>query len=116
MRVFGGSIGVAVSIIVLITKIQTGLEASVTQEQLESFYRDPLTLFQLAPDQQLLAREAFIDAFRVDMYICVGVSIASLLVALFTFQKHPPSVQSKLEDLEKELSRAAPEEPETQPA
>lgn len=115
MRVFGGSLGVAISIIVLITKIQNGLEDTLTPEQLASFYRSPLALFQFGPQQQLLARQAFIDAFRVDMYICVGVSIASLLVALFTFQRHPPSVQSKLADLEKELSRGAPltDAPET---
>lgn len=107
MRVFGGSLGVAVSIIVLITKIQNGLQGTLTEEQLASFYRSPLALFQFGPEQQLLARQAFIDAFRVDMYICVGVSIASLFVALFTYQRHPPSVQSKLDDLEKELSRGA---------
>ncbi|KAM3440691.1 hypothetical protein NHJ13734_003148 [Beauveria thailandica] len=107
MRVFGGSLGVSISIIVLITKIQEGLQGSLTPDELASFYRSPLALFQFGPKQQLLARQAFIDAFRLDMYICVGVSAASLLVALFTYQRHPPSVQSKLEDLEKELARGA---------
>lgn len=108
MRVFGGSIGVAISIIVLITKIQDSLKGTITPEQLASFYRNPLALFTFGPKQQLLARQAFVDAFRVDMYICVALSAASLFVALFTYQRNPPSVQSKLEDLEKELSRAAP--------
>ncbi|ATY61380.1 Major facilitator superfamily general substrate transporter [Cordyceps militaris] len=107
MRVFGGSLGVAVSIVVLITKIQNGLQGSLTPDQLASFYRSPLALFQFSPQQQLVARRAFIDAFRVDMYICVGVSVASLFAALFTYQRHPPSVQSKLADLEKELARSA---------
>ncbi|KAJ3478667.1 hypothetical protein NLG97_g8514 [Lecanicillium saksenae] len=107
MRVFGGSIGVAVSIVVLIMKIQNTLEDVLTPEQLASFYRSPLVLFSFGPAQQLLARQAFIDAFRVDMWICMGVSIASLFVALFTYQKNPPSVQSKLQELENELSRGA---------
>ncbi|OAA58692.1 Major facilitator superfamily domain, general substrate transporter [Cordyceps fumosorosea ARSEF 2679] len=107
MRVFGGSLGVAISIIVLIAKIQSGLQDSLTPDQLASFYRSPLILLQFGPKQQLVARQAFIDAFRVDMYVCVGVSVASLLVALFTYQRHPPSVQSKLEDLERELARGA---------
>jgi hypothetical protein len=107
MRVFGGSMGVAISIIVLIEKIQSRLQDSLTPEQLEGFYRSPLTLFTFSTSQQLLAREAFIDAFRTDMYICVGVSVASLFVSLFTYQRHPPSVKSRLADLEAELARSA---------
>lgn len=106
MRVFGGSVGVAISIIVLITKIQSSLQGTLTPEQLANFYRSPLTLFTFSSAQQLVAREAFIDAFRVDMYICLGVSIASLFVSFFTYQTHPPSVKSRLEDLEAELTRS----------
>lgn len=115
MRVFGGSIGVAISIIVLVTKIQDSLQGSLTPDQLAAFYRSPLTLLTFGPEEQLRARAAFIDAFRIDMYICVGVSVASLLVSLFTYQRHPPSVKSKLADLEKELARGAAleETPET---
>lgn len=108
MRVFGGSIGVAISIIVLITKIQTGLQHTLSADQLASFYRSPLALFTFSPEQQMLARKAFIDAFQIDMYICIGVSLASLAVSLFTFQRNPPSVQSKLADVEAELMRSAP--------
>lgn len=107
MRVFGGSVGVAVSIIVLITRIQVNLQDVLTPEQLASFYRSPLVMFTFSLGQQLLAREAFVDAFRIDMYICVGVSMASFCISLFTYQKHPPSVKSKLEDLEAELHRSA---------
>ncbi|GAB0139393.1 hypothetical protein EsHS_00000047 [Epichloe bromicola] len=107
MRVFGGSIGVAISIIVLITRIQTNLKDILTPEQLANFYRSPLTIFTFSSAQQMLAREAFIDAFRIDMYICLGVSVASLFVSLFTYQEHPPSVKSRLDDLEAELSRSA---------
>lgn len=105
-RVFGGSIGVAISIIVLIAKIQSSLQDSLTQEQLQNFYRSPLVLFTFTPEQQQKARDSFIDTFNLDMYICIGVSALSLLVAMFTFQRHPPSVKSKLADLEAELRRA----------
>lgn len=108
MRVFGGSIGVAVSIIVLITRIQSSLQDTLTEEQLAQFYRSPLSLFTFSPAQQLQAREAFIKAFDIDMYICIGVGAASLIVALFTYQRHPPSVKKKLQDLENELARGAP--------
>jgi hypothetical protein len=107
MRVFGGSVGVAISIIVLIAKIQAKLQDTLTTEQLANFYRSPLTLFTFTSAQQLLAREAFIDAFKIDMYICLGVSLASLFVSFFTYQKRPPSVKSRLEDLEAELARSA---------
>lgn len=107
MRVFGGSIGVAISIIVLITRIQTNLKDILTPEQLANFYSSPLAIFTFSSAQQMLAREAFIDAFRIDMYICLGVSVASLFVSLLTYQKHPPSVKSRLDDLEAELSRSA---------
>lgn len=106
MRVFGGSIGVAISIIILIAQIESGLKGSLTKDELEAFYRSPVILLTFDPEQQQKARQAFIDAFRIDMYVCLGVSAASLFVALFTFQRNPPSVKSKLEDLEAELRRA----------
>lgn len=99
--------GVAISIIVLITKIQTSLQDTLTAEQLASFYRSPLMIFTFSPSQQQLARKAFIDAFRIDMYICLGISIASLFISFFTYQKHPPCVKTRLEDLEAELARSA---------
>ena len=107
MRVFGGSVGVAISVIVLIAKIQSRLEGVVTPDQLANFYRSPLSVTSFGPVQQLLAREAFVDAFKIDMYICIGVSVASLVVSLFAFQRHPPSVKTKLADLEAELLRGA---------
>ncbi|WPH04784.1 Hypothetical protein R9X50_00768000 [Acrodontium crateriforme] len=106
-RVFGGSVGVASSIIVLISTIQSSLGRSLTPQQLGAFYRSPLVIFSFPPEQQHLARLAFIDAFNTDMYICIGVSAASVVAALFTFQRRPPSLKTKLMELEAELSRAA---------
>lgn len=105
MRVFGGSLGVASSIIVLINKIQTVLGDNLSESQLQDFYRNPLIILTFAPDNATKARDAFIEGFREDMYICIGMSCASFVVSLFTFQRHPPSVKSKLASLEAELAQ-----------
>lgn len=105
MRVFGGSLGVASSIIVLIDKIQAVLGDQLTPEQLQDFYRNPLIILTFAPDNAVKARNAFIECFREDMYICIGISCASFIVSLFTFQRNPPSVKSKLASLEAELAQ-----------
>lgn len=104
MRVFGGSLGVAASVIILINKIESALSGTLSPEQLAEFYRSPLILLQFPPKQQLLARQAFIEAFREDMYLCIGIGVASFVVSLFTFQRKPPSVKSKLASLEAELA------------
>lgn len=104
MRVFGGSLGVASSVIILINKIESVLSGTLTPEQLAEFYRSPLILLHFPPKQQLLAREAFIEAFREDMLLCVGIGAASFFVSLFTFQRKPPSVKAKLASLEAELA------------
>ena len=105
MRVFGGSIGVATSFFVLNTKIQRNLQSTLTAQQLQDVYRSPLAMLSFSPLQLLEARQTFIDAFQIDMYICVGVSSACLVASLCTYQRRPPSVKTRLADVEAELER-----------
>lgn len=111
IRVFGGSIGVAVSFIVLNTRTQQTLGNILSPEQLDDFYKSPAAAssFQLA--QQIQVRQTYIDAFDIDMRICLGIAATSLLVSLCTYQRNPPTMKKRLEDLERILQRS-----ESQPA
>jgi hypothetical protein len=107
MRLFGGSTGVAASFIVLNTKIQNTLSSVLSPEQLNDFYKSPAVILSFTTTEKLAVRKTYIDAFAIDMRICTGISAASLLVSLFTYQRNPPSIKKRLDDLERFHSRSA---------
>lgn len=100
IRVFGGSIGIAASFIVLNAKIQKTLGTVLSPQQLSDFYRSPAvtTTFDLL--QQYQVRETYIDAFSIDMRICLGAAAAGLLSALCSYQSKPLTMKQRMEDLE----------------
>lgn len=79
MRLFGGSTGVAASFIVLNTKIQNTLGSVLSPEQLGDFYKSPAAILSFTLAEKIEVRETYIDAFAIDMRICIGISVASLL-------------------------------------
>jgi hypothetical protein len=106
MRLFGGSTGVAASFIVLNTKIQNTLSSVLSPGQLSDFYKSPAAILTFTLAEKIEVRETYIDAFTIDMRICIGISIASLLASLCTYQRNPPSIQKRLDDLEKLHARS----------
>jgi hypothetical protein len=106
MRLFGGSTGVAASFIVLNTKIQNTLGSVLSPEQLGDFYKSPAAILSFTLAEKIEVRETYIDAFAIDMRICIGISVASLLASLCTYQRNPPSIQKRLDDLEKLHARS----------
>ncbi|KAH6847112.1 major facilitator superfamily domain-containing protein [Chaetomium sp. MPI-CAGE-AT-0009] len=106
MRVFGGSLGVASSFIVLNSMIQDRLENVLTPEELSDFYTSPVAVYSLPAFQQLKIREVYIDAFNVNMRVCLGVSALAVIAALCTYQRRPPTVQKRLDDLAELYARS----------
>lgn len=109
MRLFGGSIGVAASFIVLNTKIQNALSNLLSPEQLNDFYKSPTAMISFTALQKLKVRETYIDAFAINMRICIGISAASFLASLCAYQRNPPSVRKFVGELETTHTQSATE-------
>lgn len=107
MRVFGGSIGVATGFIVLNSLIQQKLTGVLSPQQLDDFYRTPIVITSFNILQQLEVRRTYIQAFTVNMRMCMGISAGCLLASLFTYQRNPPSIKKRLDDLEAVYARSA---------
>lgn len=100
LRVLGGSLGVAASFIVLNKRVAETLATVLTSDEMAQFYRSPTITRSLDLHKQLRIRTTYMAAFQIDMYMCVGISVASLIASLCTYQKEPPSVKKRLEDLQ----------------
>jgi acetaldehyde dehydrogenase (acetylating) len=107
MRVFGGSLGAASSFIVLNTMIQDRLKKVLTSEELSGFYVSPVAIYNMPPVQQLKIREAYIDAFNVNMRVCIGVSAVAIIAALCTYQRRLPTIKKRLDELVEIYARSA---------
>jgi hypothetical protein len=107
MRLFGGSTGVAVSFIVLNTKIQNNLGSVLSPEQLTDFYKSPAAILDFTTPEKILVRATYIESFAIDMRICIGIAAVSLLASLATYQRNPPSIKQRLDDLAKSQARIA---------
>jgi hypothetical protein len=107
MRIFGASLGVAVSFIVLNSLTQDQLTGVLTPAQLSDFYKSPIAIYGFTPLQQLAVRDVYIDSYNVNMRVCAGIAAVSLVAGLGTYQRNPPSMQQRLDDLQKLYDRSA---------
>ena len=103
MRIAGATIGVAVSFIVLHERVMSELERILSPGQLRDFYQSPLSTSSLTLPQLIIARHAYVAAFRDIMRLSIGVSGACLLVSLLVWQKRPFQIQEKLQAMENYL-------------
>ena len=92
--------------IILNNDIGAALTGILTPEQLSDFYSSPISILNFSLTQQYYVRETFITTFNKDMRICMYVSAACLLVTLFAYQKNPPNMKDRIEELEAAYVRA----------
>ncbi|KAG9236590.1 major facilitator superfamily domain-containing protein [Amylocarpus encephaloides] len=92
-RVLGGSIGLAIATILLNHLITKTLSDVLTTSELENVQNSVSTVSFLTPSQQILVAKTYGQSFNDQMRLCLGVSAASILVAVSTWQKNPVSVQ-----------------------
>nr|POE90701.1 efflux pump mlce [Quercus suber] len=98
-RIVGGTLGVAMSTAVFGNRISS-LTDVLTAQQISTLYRNTGFISQLSLAQQVAVRQAFALAFNDALRICTYVSAVSLVVSFFTWQKHPPSIQERKDQLE----------------
>lgn len=99
--------GVAAGFIVLNKEIQDSLSGVLSTQQLADFYISPIAIYKFSVSQQLQVRQAYVNAFNTNMKVCVGISALSLVASLCTFQRNPPSIKGRLEELEKVYAQTA---------
>jgi hypothetical protein len=99
VRVVGGTLGVATSSALFANHI-SDLTDVLSPEQIKTLYRNPGFISQLDLARQVAVREAFALAFNEGLRVCTYVAAASLVISLFVWQKYPPSIQERKDQLE----------------
>lgn len=97
MRSLGGSIGLAICVIVFNKQIRStdGLTSALTADQLSALLKSPLTIASFTPQQKMLVAQVFANAFTQEMRVAMYIAAASFVVSLLTWQKTPPSPLSQ---------------------
>ena len=92
MRSLGGSLGLAIGVIVFNSQLRASkaLTKTLTPDEMASVLRSPLTIGQLEPQQQALVSKAYAKAFTQEMQMATYVAAVSFVLSLCTFQRHPP--------------------------
>ena len=90
-RVLGGVVGIAIAQVVLSSAVRTDLPAILTPDQVDTLLQSAASISKLAPKQihqvQKVCGHAFNKQTRQVMYF----AIASLVVSLAAFRRHPRS-------------------------
>ena len=92
--------GVAVSMIILNDDIGKSLSNVLSSTQLADFYSSPISILNFTLIEQYYVRETFILTFNKDMRMCMYVSAVCLLVTLCAYQKNPPTMKERIDELE----------------
>lgn len=86
MRTLGGSIGLAIAVIVFNSGVRhsTAISRAISSAQLRTLFQSPLVIETFPPAQQRLVATAFAQAFTEQMRIATYIAAAGLAVSLFT--------------------------------
>jgi hypothetical protein len=92
MRSLGGSIGLAIGVIVFNSTIRSSrdLVNALSPEEMVAVLRSPLAIAQLTHVQQAMVAQAYATAFTQEMRVATYIAATCLVVSLLTWQRHPP--------------------------
>ena len=82
-------IGLAVSTTALSNYIQPRLASVLSPEQLSQLSQFSGSISQFPPEQAMAARLIYNDAYNLQMRIVMGFAVASLVMSLLAFRRHP---------------------------
>ena len=88
-RIFGGTIGLAASTIILNTRLANELQGVLSETQLVNLRQSLNYIPSLAPAQQLAVAQTFAKSFNDQLRDCTYVAAACVIISLFTYSKHP---------------------------
>ncbi|EAA36192.2 MFS general substrate transporter [Neurospora crassa] len=97
VRVLGGSLGLSICTIIFNDILQTSLGPATEAGRfpatvLDQLHRSPLAVFMLPPEQQVLVKKVYSDAFRYQMLLMMAVVAVAVLASLGTYRSKPPAV------------------------
>ncbi|EGO53006.1 hypothetical protein NEUTE1DRAFT_105955 [Neurospora tetrasperma FGSC 2508] len=97
VRVLGGSLGLSICTIIFNDILQTSLGPATEAGRfpatvLDQLHRSPLAVFMLPPEQQILVKKVYSDAFRYQMLLMMAVVAVAVLASLGTYRSKPPAV------------------------
>ena len=93
MRILGGVVGLAICTAVASESIQSKLHSTISEAQLESLLQSSLAIAELPPAEQEATRSAYGSVYNTQMQIVMGFALASFAISLFTFERHPRSLE-----------------------
>ena len=91
VRVLGGVVGIAIAQVVLSSTIRTELPSILTPEQVSELLESAASIANLSPTQAQEVREVYGHAFNIQTRLVMYFAIASLVVCLLAFRRHPKS-------------------------
>lgn len=91
-RSLGGSIGLAVGVIVFNNHIRASqsLANQLTPSQLSDLYKSPLVISAFSHQEQALVAQVYAKAFTQEMQVATYIAAAGFVVSFFTWQRNPP--------------------------
>ena len=97
MRSLGGSIGLAVGVIVFNSRVRTDSELASTlgPKQMSLLLNSPLVIGTFTPEQQALTSRVYAKAFTQEMQVATYIATACFVVSLLTYQRDPPQPLKK---------------------
>lgn len=104
MRSLGGSIGLAIGVIVFNSQIRasTELKNALSPDEMNAILRSPLVIGQLTPQQQGMVSKSFAKAFTQEMRVATYICAACFGLSLLTLQRHPPQLDVTKRPAERE--------------
>ncbi|KAL6694797.1 major facilitator superfamily domain-containing protein [Trichoderma pleuroticola] len=88
-RVLGGSIGLSICTVIFNIHVNRYLEGHLTEAQLESLHRSPLSGLQLPVNQRDLVKTVYAGAYSEEIKILACICSIMVVAALFTLERHP---------------------------
>lgn len=111
MRVFGGSIGIAMANGLITRQARWDLKGLLTAAEIQALQTSTKILETLSPAEKQAVQQVYSDAFDTTMRICTYAAVVCLVSALCTYQRNPPSAgnpMERAERLKKEAAAPAP--------
>jgi MFS family permease len=95
-RVLGGCIGLSVCTVIFNEHTNHYLRDHLTEEQLESLHRSPLSGLRLPQELRDLVSSVYVDAFAEQMKAMAIVCGLMVFVSLFTLEKEPTPLEQMM--------------------
>jgi len=96
-RIFGGTIGLAASTIILNTRLVNELQGVLSESQLINLRQSLNYIPSLDPAQQLAVAQTFAKSFNDQLRDCTYVAAACVVISLFTYSSHPTDLMKRKE-------------------